>query len=314
MGIVVVGSIAIDTISTPKVKKQKVWGGSAIYAAVSLSAFVPVRLLGVIGEDYPQEALRMLESRGIDIAGVERKPGRTFAWEGEYGDDLHEATTLATDLNTFADYSPQVPSAYLKEEYLFLGNIDPDLQRNVLGQMHTPKVVATDTMNHWLNLKSEALIRLLPDIDIFFINEQEAKTLSGETKVVRAAHGLAKLGPRLVVIKSGEHGAMAYDGKLKRYYWSPAFPTVEVIDPTGAGDSFAGGFLGSLASQNDPFSNEAVGRALAFGNVMASFAISTLGVEGLAQIEKEKIFNRVNALAYMVTDGVRPALAAAVCA
>ncbi|MEK7287894.1 MAG: PfkB family carbohydrate kinase [Elusimicrobiota bacterium] len=303
MGIVVVGSIALDTVSTPRHKKQKVLGGSAVYSAIAASHFVNTRLLGIIGEDYPEEALSMLECRGIDLEGVERSAGRTFAWEGEYGDDLREPRTLSVELNAFAGYSPKIPAAYALEEILFLGNIDPDLQSSVFQKMRSPRIVAADTMGHWLDLKLESLKNLLPSLNVFFINESEAKKLAGEGKVVRAAFKIGRQGPHLVVIKCGEYGALAWDSRRERFFWEPAYPTFEVIDPTGAGDSFAGGFLGSLSAESDPYCAEAIKRALAVGNVLASFAISSLGPDGVLGITREGLAGRLANLAAMSAGG-----------
>lgn len=303
MGIVIVGSIAIDTISTPKHKKQKVLGGSAVYSAIAASHFAPARLLGVIGHDYPDEALALLQRRGVDLEGVEKAEGLTFTWEGEYNEDLREPRTISVQLNAFADYNPRVPASYAGEEILFLGNIDPDLQLTVFSKMQGPRIVAADTMNHWLDLKIDGLKKLLPKLGIFFINETEAKKLTGERKVIHAALKIGRQGPRLTVIKCGEHGALAWDSQREKCFWEPAYPTFEVVDPTGAGDSFAGGFLGSLASESDPFAPGAVKRALGLGNVLASFAISSLGPNGLLELTKERLTRRLENLAAMSADG-----------
>ncbi|MBI4063929.1 MAG: sugar kinase [Elusimicrobia bacterium] len=300
MGIVVVGSIALDVLSTPKVKRKQVLGGSAIYASLSLSNFAPVKLVGIIGEDYPNEALELLRSRGIDLAGIEKMAGRTFAWEGEYGEDLAEAKTIDTQLNVFGTFSPKLPEEYRREEAVFLGNISPDLQADVLSQMENPTLAAADTMNLWINTQANALKALLPKIHVFFVNEAEAKALTGERKVLRAAHRLGERGPRLVVIKSGEHGAMAYDSRRGQSYWAPAFPAFEVVDPTGAGDSFAGGFLGILLQSGDPYEPLAVKKALAAGNVMSSFALSALSIDGLAAIGASEVQQRLQVLSEMM--------------
>ncbi|MBI2070125.1 MAG: sugar kinase [Elusimicrobia bacterium] len=302
MGIVVVGSVALDVISTPKINRRRVLGGSAVYSALSLSTFTNARLVGVVGEDFPADAVSLLEGRGVDLGGLERKAGLTFSWEGEYTHDLSEAKTLSTNLNVFAEFSPKLPQGFLEEDVVFLGNIDPDLQADVLTQMKSPRLVAADTIDHWLSLKPEALRKLLAKVHVFFLNEKEAKRFSGESKVLRAARAISAWGPRLVVIKSGEHGAMAYDSRTGQCFWSPAFPAYEVVDPTGAGDSFAGGFLGTMAAEPEPFRPALIKKALSVGNVMSSFAISALSVEGLLAASREEIERRLDTLMSMAPE------------
>jgi len=299
MGVVIVGSIALDVISTPSVKNRRVLGGSALYAALGLVRFAKARVVGVIGEDFPETAIRKLVSKGIDVKGIERKPGRTFCWEGRYCRNLSEVKTLATRLNVFADFSPRLPHEYRGEEAVFLGNIHPELQKDVLSQMIHPRIVAADTIACWIEGKRRILRDLLKKVHIFFVNESEAKCLSGQSKVIRAAQAISEFGPRLVVVKNGEHGTMAYDGRKKACFWVPAFPTCEIVDPTGAGDTFAGGFLGAMAREKNPFEPLSVKKALLAGSVMSSFAISALSIEGLLNATPQELKRRFQILLAM---------------
>lgn len=299
VGIVLVGSIALDTITTPTTKKERVLGGSAIYASLAISPFTQARLIGIIGEDFPSEYRERLESKGIDTSGIERVPGKTFAWEGSYDRNLSEAKSHSTCLNVFENFAPRVPDSYKKEKFLFLGNIDPDLQGSVLDQMGSPDLVATDTIDFWLDLKRDSFIKLLERLDVVFMNEAEAKKISQEPKVVFAAKKISQWGPRVVVIKSGEHGAFAYDGQKDACYVAPAYPVDQVVDPTGAGDSFAGGFLGSLSEEARPFGPQAIKRALYRGNALASFTISSFSVEGLLELTREGLEDRFKTLVAM---------------
>ncbi|MFC1521096.1 PfkB family carbohydrate kinase [Elusimicrobiota bacterium] len=299
MGIVVVGSIALDTISTPKIKRNNVLGGSAVYASLALAPFIKPRMLGVVGEDFPKDYINRLHDRGIDTEGVQIMKGKTFAWEGSYGDDLSEACTRSTCLNVFETFDPSVPDSYADEKFLFLGNIDPVLQLRVLKKMKKPKIVATDTIDLWLDTKLDVLKELLHHIDIFFINEKESKKLSGEKKVLTASRKISGWGPRIVVVKSGEHGAQAFHREANRFYMAPAYPGCEVVDPTGAGDSFAGGFLGSLVNEKDPFRDTAIKKALYAGNVLSSYAISTFSVDYLLNLAKEEVESRLKMLTDM---------------
>ncbi len=292
MGIVLVGSIALDTIATPKTKKEKILGGSAIYSSLSISQFTQPRLIGIVGEDFPSAYVEQLHAKGIDTAGLEQVPGKTFAWEGSYDKNLSDAKSHATELNVFANFAPKVPEAYKKEKILFLGNIDPDLQKDVLRQMGNPALVATDTIDFWLDSKRDSFVDLLNNVNILFVNEAEAKKISQQSKIVPACKTISEWGPRIVVVKSGEHGAIAFDGKENVCYFAPAYPNVEVVDPTGAGDTFAGGFLGSLSTEKRLYSSQAIKKALYMGNVMASFTISTFSVEGLINLNKAQIEER----------------------
>ncbi|MEK6543522.1 MAG: PfkB family carbohydrate kinase [Elusimicrobiota bacterium] len=292
MSIVVVGSVALDTVKTPKGVKRGVLGGSAVYASLALSAFIKPKLVGVVGKDFPAAYLKLLRQQGIDVEGLEHLEGKTFAWEGEYDENLSKASTRSTCLNVFGDFAPKIPASYVREKNLFLGNIDPDLQKKVLEQMKAPQLVATDTIDLWITHKAKSLKELLSQIDIFFINNEEAYKLADEKKVIAACRRIAAWGPRLVVVKSGEHGAVAYDGEAKKYYMAPAYPDCEVVDPTGAGDSFAGGFLGSITQEDDPYDPDAIKKALFMGNVLASYTISRFSVEALVGLKQEDLEHR----------------------
>lgn len=296
MGIVVVGSVALDTISAPAGRRERILGGSAVYSSLALAPFLRPRLVGVVGRDFPTEHRHLLEGNGVDLEGLEELEGDTFTWEGNYDENLAKAHTRATCLNVFGSFSPKLPPSYLNEEFLFLGNIDPDLQKKVLNQMRKPRLVATDTIELWIDYKHAQLKELLAGVQVFFINNEEAYKLTGEKKVILACRRIASWGPRLVVVKSGEHGAIAYDGAVDRYYMAPAYPDCPVVDPTGAGDSFAGGFLGSLLLDGDYYNADSVKRALAMGNVLASYTISQFSVEALLSLTKSTLAERMTKL------------------
>ena len=243
--ILVVGSLAYDSVKTPTGFAAKALGGSANYFGVAASLFAPVRVVGVVGEDYDEADARMLSDRGVDISGIQRVPGKTFHWEGEYTGDMNEAKTLRTELNVFEHFHPELPENFRDSEYVFLANIDPVLQLEVLEQVRKPRVVAADTMNFWISSKISDLKKLIKRLDILIINEGEAKLLTRATNGVAAAARVAEMGPKSVVIKRGEYGFILYTGG--HYFALPAFPLAEVVDPTGAGDTFAGGFMGYMA-------------------------------------------------------------------
>ncbi|HEX7628871.1 MAG TPA: PfkB family carbohydrate kinase, partial [Candidatus Methylomirabilis sp.] len=245
MSILVVGSMAFDTIRTPFGEAQEVLGGSANYFSVAASFFTDVRLVAVVGEDFPDQHLDFLRSRRVDIRGLERVPGKTFRWVGEYGHDFNEARTLDTQLNVFADFTPKIPEDYRDSEVVFLANIDPDLQRDVLRQVRRPALVAADTMNYWINGKPDSLKQTLAGVDMLIINDAETRQLAKDSNLVRAARTIQGWGPRILIIKRGEYGALLFgeDG----WFSAPALPLEGVQDPTGAGDCFAGGTVGYLA-------------------------------------------------------------------
>jgi len=288
--LLVVGSVALDTVETPFGKVREVLGGSATYFSYSASFFTRVRLVATVGEDFPDQHLALLRARGVDTAGLTVAGGRTFRWSGQYGYDLNEATTLDTQLNVFADFHPKLSPELRRTPFLFLANIDPELQLDVLRQMtERPTLVALDTMNFWIHGKREALVRVLREVDVVTINDAEARQLAGEPNLVKAARTIAAMGPRTVVVKRGEYGAlMIADGA---FFVVPAYPLESVYDPTGAGDTFAGGFMGYLASQGRA-DGAAMRRALVYGSVMASFTVEDFSLNRLTRLRAEDIGQR----------------------
>ena len=299
MAILAVGSVAFDSIETPSGKVSKVLGGSTTHFALSASYFTEVRVIGVVGEDFLPEHEAVFTKRGIDTRGIERADGLSFHWTGAYSGSMNEAKTLGTDLNVFADFQPKIPAEYMDSEYLFLGNIEPSLQSLVRAQMPDVKLVCGDTMNLWIEHFREKLDKVLGVLDVLLINDGEAKMLSGESNILLAAKKVMALGPKSLVIKHGEYGATAFfsgksfDGltQAPTVFRAPALPLAEVVDPTGAGDSFAGGFYGYIASQ--PVLTPAVfKKALFYGGVMGSFAVEKFGTERLQNCSREEIEDR----------------------
>ena len=289
MSLLVVGSVAIDTVETPRGRAEDAIGGAALYFSLAASFFAPVRMVGVVGADFPRHMLDELASRGIDLAGVEQQPGRTFRWSGRYHEDVNVRDTLHLDLGVFADFRPHLPDAYRDTQFVFLANIDPLLQASVLEQLHAPGLVGCDTMNHWISESRPALERLLGKVGILVINDEEARLLSGERNVVRAAARILGMGPRAVLIKRGEYGVIQFAGDS--VFAVPAFPLEEVTDPTGAGDCFAGGFMGELARSGDT-SPAGLRRAIVYGSVMGSFVVEDFGPRRLLQITRDDIDHR----------------------
>lgn len=289
--ILAVGSLAFDSVSTPSGKADKVLGGSLNYFSISASFFTGLQIVGVVGEDFPSDQLTFLQKRGVDTAGVQVVPGKTFHWTGEYTKDLNEATTLSTQLNVFEHFNPQLPANYRDAEYVFLGNIAPELQMCVLDQVRKPKLIALDSMNFWITGRNEALRKVLPRIDLLTINEGEAKLLSGESNVVLAAEKIMKMGPKCVVIKRGEYGAfLFFEGEI---FSAPAVPIRKVVDPTGAGDTFAGGLMGYLASKGVGLDKAALRKGVLTGSVMASFTVEDFSFHRLQRLERPEIDNRM---------------------
>jgi len=300
MSILVVGSVAFDTLETPSGKAEKILGGAATYFSLAASFFTDVRVIGVVGEDFTVEHEAVMTKRGVDTTGIEHAPGLTFHWTGSYSGNLAEAKTLGTDLNVFATFSPKIPAAYADSDYLFLANIDPVLQAEVRKAMPGVKMVCGDTMNYWIADHTENLKLVLKELDVLLINDGEARMLSGETNGFKAAEKVMKLGPKSVVVKHGEYGATGYfsdrafppiagtPGKTPAPFRAPAMPLAEVVDPTGAGDSFAGGFYGYLASQ-PVFSPEVFRTAMFYGGVMGSFTCEQFGTKRLETLTKEEI-------------------------
>jgi sugar/nucleoside kinase (ribokinase family) len=289
MGLLVVGSIAFDSVETPFGKADDVLGGSATYFSTSASYFTDVSLVAVVGEDFPEKHLLFLKSRGIDIAGIERRPGRTFRWKGEYGYDLNEARTLDTQLNVFQDFKPVLNDGHREAEVVFLANIDPDLQRDVVTQVRKPRLIAADTMNFWIGGKRDALVRTLGAVDILIINDAEVRQLTGEPNLVKAARVVQGYGPETLVVKRGEYGVLLFTrGSV---FAAPAYPLENVFDPTGAGDTFAGGFMGYLSSTMD-FSEPAMRRAVIMGSVMASFNVEAFSLDRIRALDYKEIEGR----------------------
>lgn len=298
--ILVVGSLAYDTISTPVGKVDRALGGSANYFSLAASLFSDVRVVGVVGEDYDQKDLEMLTSRRVDVRGLQKKEGKTFHWTGEYKGDMNEAITLATDLNVFEHFNPEIPAEYKNSSHVFLANIDPVLQLRVLEQIERPKLVGSDTMNFWINSKLPELKKVLSKVDVLLINEGEADLISNKTNAIAAAQEILNLGPKAVVIKRGEYGFVLYT--KEGYFILPAYPVANVVDPTGAGDTFAGAFFGYLAKQNVGYDLTALKQACVQGVLLASHTVEAFGVErlkglGWADVEKRQAdYQRVTSL------------------
>lgn len=291
MTLLVVGSVALDSIYTPFGETADTPGGSAVFFSVAASLLTTVKVVGVIGSDYPVAELDRLAPRGIDWSGVERAEGESFRWKGKYSYDLQSRETLETRLGVFAQFQPKLPAAFRSTEYLFLGNIDPELQLGVLSQIERPKLVACDTMNYWISSKKDVLLQLLKQVDILMVNDSEARELSGDWNIHRAARWILTHGPRRVVIKQGEFGAMLVDGGGT--FAISGYPLEEVRDPTGAGDAFAGGFMGCVARSGD-ISDQGLRRAMIYGSVMGSFAVEQFGIRGFDAIRPPDVERRVD--------------------
>jgi sugar/nucleoside kinase (ribokinase family) len=299
MTITVVGSVAYDSIETPTGRRDRCLGGAATYFSLAASFFCDVRVIAVVGEDFGPEQEAVFKARHIDTRGIEHTAGKSFFWEGSYLDNLNEAKTHNTELNVFASFQPKIPEAYRDSEFLFLANIDPVLQRRVREQMPDVKLVAGDTMNYWIKDHRPALLEVLKGLDVLLINDTEARMLAGDNNLVKAARGVMSLGPRFLVVKHGEYGATLFHGSgpdgtsAARTFRAPALPLEEVVDPTGAGDSFAGGFFGYLASQKQ-LTPASFRHAMFYGSVMGSFACERFGTERLQQITRADIDARFN--------------------
>jgi len=284
--LLVVGSVALDTVKTPFGEGTDILGGSATYFSTSASFFTSVALIAVVGEDFPAQHIAFLKSRGIDLTGLEQRPGSTFRWKGEYSHQLNEAKTLDTKLNVFETFRPKIPEAYRSPDVLFLGNIDPELQLDVLQKVERPGLVACDTMNFWINGKRDALWKVLEKIDVLIINDGEARALGQDSNLVKVAKQVLARGPKHLIIKRGEYGVLMFNGT--QVFGAPAFPLEDVRDPTGAGDTFAGGFLGYLAATGNR-SPEAMKQAIIFGSVMASFTVESFSLDRLRILDYKEI-------------------------
>ncbi len=297
MSLLVVGSIALDSVATPFGGTADAPGGSAVFFSVAGALLHPVQVVGVVGSDYPLGPLKALEARGVDLSGVEQAAGESFRWKAKYSYDLSSRETLETRLGVFADFRPKLPPKFLDARYVFLGNIDPELQLAVLDQVNHPALVACDTMNYWIHSKRDVLLELLRHIDILMVNDSEARELSGDWNIYRAARWVLERGPKMTVIKQGEHGALLVSGGST--FKVPAYPLQEVFDPTGAGDAFAGGFMAYLAATGD-VSPASLRRAMVYGAAMGSFAVEAFGIQGFDQVTPADVRARVRAFKELV--------------
>jgi sugar/nucleoside kinase (ribokinase family) len=298
LSIVVVGSVAFDSLKTPYGARPKILGGAATHFSLAASYFTDVRVVAIVGEDFTAIEEAVMTRRGVDTRGIQHADGKTFFWAGEYGDNVNEAKTLDTQLNVFEKFDPAVPADYMDSEYLFLANIHPALQVKVRDSMPGVKLVGGDTMNLWINIERENLGEMLKRVDVLLINDGEAKMLSGDGSLPRAAHKVLEMGPKALVIKHGEYGATIFfrDGEFAgghHPFRAPALPLDEVRDPTGAGDSFAGGFMGYIASQGE-ITRRVLKQAMFYGSVMGSFAVERFGTERMQSLTREEIDERFN--------------------
>ncbi len=291
MSLLVTGSIGIDTVETPFGKRPDVIGGSAVYFSYASSFFTPVRLVGVVGEDCPKQLLNVFDGRDIDSTGLEiRKGSKTFRWHGSYLKDMNEAETVEVDLNVLAERAPKIPDSFLDSRYVFLANTHPALQQEMAAKLKNAKLIVADTMNLWIQTQRDELVKLLPKIHGLVLNDGEARLLTDKKNLIEAARAVLKMGPKFVVIKKGEHGCLMCSDRDT--FVLPAFPAEKVVDPTGAGDSFAGGMMGYLATQGGSLSPATIKRALAFGTVVASFTISDFSLAGLKAATRDDIDDR----------------------
>lgn len=289
MALLSVGSLALDNIETPLGKREGIIGGAAPFICLAGALFVkPVRLVGVIGDDFPQAMLDKFVAEGVDLEGLQKKEGqKSFSWTGKYHEDMNGRDTIATDLNVLGDFDPIVPENYRDSEFVMLGNLQPSVQEKVIDQLTAPKLIALDTMNFWMDIALDELKAVLKKIDVLLINDEEARQLSGERSLVNAAKHILKMGPEFLVIKKGEHGALLFHGE-DDVFFAPALPLAEVFDPTGAGDTFAGGFMGYMASCG-AINFEMMKRAVIFGSALASFTCEAFGIERLQTVTREEL-------------------------
>ena len=298
MSVLVVGSVALDSVETPFGKADNVLGGSAIFFAASASHFAPVQVVGVVGSDFPVDQLEPLRARGVDLGGLEHAKGESFRWRGRYRHDLNTAETLETRLGVFSHFRPKIPPQFRNAPFVFLGNIDPRLQLDVLKQVEKPRLVACDTMNFWIESRRADLLALLPHVDILTVNDAEARQLTEEVNLLKAARWIMARGPKHVVIKKGENGAFMFTPST--VFFAPAYPLEEVFDPTGAGDSFAGGFIGYLARSGD-VGEESLKRAVVYGSAMGSFAVERFSIGRMLEIKMPDIYERVEQIRKLVS-------------
>jgi sugar/nucleoside kinase (ribokinase family) len=303
MSLLVVGSVALDSVETPFGAVEEALGGSAVFFGLAGSILHPVQMVGVVGSDYPMDQLRRYAARGIDLEGVTVMEGESFRWGGRYGFDLSSRETLFTRLGVFANFKPRIPERFRDASYVFLGNIDPELQLEVLDQVRTPKFVAADTMNFWINGKRPALLKLLERVDCLLVNDSEVRELTGDWHIHRAARWILERGPKYVVIKKGEHGAVLVGGG--QIFYVPAFPLEDVFDPTGAGDAFAGGFMGHLARTGN-LTPPNLRLAMVYGSAMGSYAVERFSVQRFEEIDRAMVLERVRAQRELVHFDVEP--------
>ena len=289
--LLIVGSMAFDDLELPTINAKNVVGGSATYSAYAASLFAPVRIVAVVGQDFPSGDLEALSRRNVDLAGLERSPGKTFRWAGRYDSSLMSRVTLETHLNVFADFRPKLPRSYLDSPYVLLGNIHPALQIEVLEQVQGPKLVIADTMNFWIEGEPDTLAELLKRIHLLVINEEEARQLSGQHNICKAAKDILRRGPRALIVKRGEYGALYFDGESM--FFAPAYPLEDVVDPTGAGDTFAGGLAGYLARTGD-LSGPGMRRAIMAGSAAASFCVEAVGTAKIGRVSISDISDRLD--------------------
>ncbi|MGD2246533.1 MAG: PfkB family carbohydrate kinase [Candidatus Aminicenantes bacterium] len=299
MSLVIVGSAAFDTIETPFDRRERIVGGSGTYCSLAASFFTQPKLVAAVGEDFPEEMMAFFSQRRIDTRGVEIKQGRSFFWEARYGDDPNQRTTLKTEPNVFEDFRPQLPSDYRQNGIVFLANIDPDLQDDILSQVEKPKLVAMDTINFWINRKHSSLLRVLEKVDLYFANDEEIKLLAKEKNLIKAGRKILEKGPSLVAIKKGEHGALVMGKDM--VFGVLAHPCEEVVDPTGAGDSFAGGFLGYLDKKRNVWDENEIRKATVYGSVLASFVIEDFGINRFKTLTSKEINNRFSQFKKLVS-------------
>lgn len=297
MTVLVVGSVALDSVETPFGKAEEVLGGSGTFFSASASHFTPVQLVGVVGGDYPVERLETLRKREVDLSGVERAEGESFRWRGRYRHDLNSAETLETRLGVFSHFRPRIPDKFKKAPFVFLANIDPRLQLDVLRQVDKPRLIVCDTMNFWIESRRSDLIELLKHVDVLMVNDGEARQLTEHSNLVKAARWILARGPKFVVIKKGEHGSLMFTEST--VFYAPAYPLEDVFDPTGAGDSFAGGFMGYLAGAGK-LDEAHFRRAVVYGSAMGSFAVERFSIERLMEIDMHEIRGRLEAFRRLV--------------
>ena len=298
MSLIIVGSLAFDTIETPETRKERIVGGSCAYSVLAASYFTEPKMVAVVGADFPPEVIELFRTRGVDTRGLKIAEGKTFHWEGRYGEDPNQRTTVKTELNVFQDFKPVLPADYRTADIVFLGNIDPDIQEDIRLQMKGSKLVAMDTINLWINTKPDSLLSVLENVDLFFANDEEVKMLAGEKNLITAGKKLLERGPSLMIIKKGEHGVLLLGKDF--VFGLPAHPCEKVVDPTGAGDSFGGGFLGYLDKVGS-FDQASLRKAAVYGSVMASFTIESFGIDSLKSLTPDRIDSRYRDFQKLVT-------------